>query len=110
MDLQGDADVDMDDFQLFLDRYTGPMNDCNDNGELDLLEILDGSAQDQNNNGLIDECESAKQADLNGDGAVDGADLGLLLGDWGAGESPADLNGDGVVDGADLGLLLGAWG
>jgi len=23
---------------------------------------------------------------------------------------PADLNGDGVVDGADLGMLLGAWG
>jgi hypothetical protein len=47
--------------------------------------------------------------DLNGDGVVDGADLGLLLGAWG-GSGPADLNGDGVVDGADLGLLLGAWG
>jgi len=48
-------------------------------------------------------------ADLNGDGVVDGADLGLLLGQWGA-DGPADLNDDGVVDGADLGLLLGAWG
>ena len=48
--------------------------------------------------------------DLNLDGTVDGADLGLLLGDWGAGGGAADLNGDGVVDGADLGLLLGAWG
>lgn len=48
-------------------------------------------------------------ADLNGDSIVDGADLGLLLGDWG-GASAADLNGDGAVDGADLGLLLGAWG
>ena len=47
--------------------------------------------------------------DLNGDGVVDGADLGLLLGAWG-GSGPADLNGDGVVDGADLGLLLGVWG
>jgi hypothetical protein len=47
-------------------------------------------------------------ADLNGDGMVDGADLGLLLGAWG-GTGPADLNQDGVVDGADLGLLLGAW-
>ncbi|MFG0275704.1 MAG: hypothetical protein ACF8QF_11665 [Phycisphaerales bacterium] len=48
-------------------------------------------------------------ADLNGDGAVDGADLGLLLGAWGAAGGPADLNGDNMVDGGDLGLLLGAW-
>ncbi|MFG0276179.1 MAG: endonuclease/exonuclease/phosphatase family protein [Phycisphaerales bacterium] len=47
--------------------------------------------------------------DLNGDGVVDGADLGLLLGAWGS-AGPTDLNGDGVTDGADLGLLLGAWG
>jgi hypothetical protein len=49
-------------------------------------------------------------ADLNGDGVVDGADLGLLLGEWGACQGcGGDLNGDGAVDGADLGLLLGAW-
>jgi len=48
-------------------------------------------------------------ADLNGDGVVDGADLGALLSAWG-GDGPADLNGDGVVDGADLGALLSAWG
>jgi choice-of-anchor B domain-containing protein len=48
-------------------------------------------------------------ADLNGDGFVDGADLGLLLGEWG-GPGAGDLNGDGTVDGADLGVLLGAWG
>ncbi|MFO0875697.1 MAG: GC-type dockerin domain-anchored protein [Phycisphaerales bacterium] len=44
------------------------------------------------------------------DGVVDGADLGVLLGDWGSLRTAADLNGDGTVDGADLGLLLGAWG
>lgn len=50
-------------------------------------------------------------ADLNSDGRVDGADLGILLGSWGAcGSCPADLNQDGVVDGADLGMLLGTWG
>lgn len=49
-------------------------------------------------------------ADLNGDGIVNGADLGELLGYWGAGASPADLNGDCKVDGADLGELLGQWG
>ncbi|MFM8641115.1 MAG: choice-of-anchor tandem repeat NxxGxxAF-containing protein [Planctomycetota bacterium] len=51
-------------------------------------------------------------ADLTGDGQVDGADLGALLGAWGpcSGSCPADLTGDGQVDGADLGALLGAWG
>jgi hypothetical protein len=47
--------------------------------------------------------------DLNGDGHVDGADLGLLLGAWGSAGGPADINGDGTVDGADLGALLGGW-
>jgi hypothetical protein len=49
-------------------------------------------------------------ADLNQDGVVDGADLGILLGEWGTMGSLADLSGDGLVDGADLGSLLGAWG
>lgn len=50
--------------------------------------------------------------DLNSDGIVDGADLGLLLGAWGqpcGTPCSADLNDDNVVDGADLGLLLGGW-
>lgn len=48
--------------------------------------------------------------DLNADGVVNGADLGLLLGGWGASGSSFDLTGDGVVDGADLGVIFGAWG
>lgn len=52
---------------------------------------------------------SACPPDLTGDGAVDGADLGLLLGNWG-GVGTGDINGDGTVDGADLGVLLGSWG
>ena len=47
--------------------------------------------------------------DLNGDGAIDGADLGLLLAAWGTDDPAADLDGNGTVDGADLGLLLGLW-
>lgn len=46
-------------------------------------------------------------ADLNGDGVVDGGDLGLLLASWGT--PNADLNGDGTTDGADLGILLSEW-
>jgi hypothetical protein len=47
--------------------------------------------------------------DLDDNGAVDGADLGTLLGQWG-GAGSADLDGNGTVDGADLGVMLGAWG
>ena len=52
--------------------------------------------------------EPSNPADLNGDGVVDGADMGILLGAWGT-SGPGDLNGDGTVDGADVGLLLAAW-
>jgi uncharacterized membrane protein len=48
--------------------------------------------------------------DLNGDGVVDGADLGMLLGAWDSSDPAADLDGSGLVDGADLGLLLANWG
>ena len=50
----------------------------------------------------------ALQSDLNADGVVDAADLGLALAAWGS-SGPADLNGDGTVDGADLGTLLTNW-
>jgi len=47
--------------------------------------------------------------DLNGDGVVDGADLGILLAAWGGDDAAADLDGNGVVDGADLASLLADW-
>jgi hypothetical protein len=47
-------------------------------------------------------------ADINCDGAVDGADLAMMLGAWGT-SGPGDLDGNGVVDGADLATLLGEW-
>lgn len=50
-------------------------------------------------------------ADLNGDGAVNGADLGILLAAWGPCAAPcaADFDNDGTVGGADLGVLLAGW-
>lgn len=54
-------------------------------------------------------------AELNGDGSVNGSDLGIQLGNWGptplgSGIAIGDLNRDGTVDGADLGRLLAQWG
>lgn len=51
--------------------------------------------------------------DLDDDGDVDGVDLVILLGMWGAcddcGNCAADLDGDCDVDGIDLVILLGSW-
>ncbi|MBL9120513.1 MAG: hypothetical protein JNL80_11435 [Phycisphaerae bacterium] len=53
---------------------------------------------------------SSLLGDLNGDGTVNGADLALLLGAWGACSGcSADLDGNGIVDGADLATVLGGW-
>ena len=47
--------------------------------------------------------------DLDGNGTVNGADLGIVLGNWGN-SGIGDINQDGTVNGADLGALLGAFG
>lgn len=55
------------------------------------------------------DCTAPRPADINGSGAVDGADLGLLLGNWGN-SGIGDIDGSGTVDGADLGALVADWG
>ncbi len=110
-DVDQDGDVDLTDFSYFLEVYTGPMTDCNNDGIPDILQILTGELVDSTNDGIPDICDVAKcTGDLSGDGVVDGVDLGLLLTSWGATGGDADLNGDGTVDSADLGLLLINWG
>lgn len=55
--------------------------------------------------------------DLNGDGQIDGGDLGIVLQDWDCTEPasdsltcPGDVDFSGFVDGDDLGQVLAAWG
>lgn len=55
-------------------------------------------------------CGAVQGPDVNGDGAVNAADLATLLGAWGTNDCESDLNGDGSVDALDLAVLLGAWG
>ena len=55
------------------------------------------------------EC-SRKVGDLDGDGDVDGEDMGLLMASWGTSNPDHDLDGDGTIGGGDLGLLLMEWG
>jgi hypothetical protein len=57
---------------------------------------------------ILDNCPG----DLDANGIIDGADIGLLLSSWGfcGARCPHDLNNDGKVNGGDLGLLLSGWG
>lgn len=88
----------------------GSSGDCNENGRIDWCDILDGTLEDADRDGLPDVCVvGVCDADLDGDGAVGGSDLGLLFLEWG-GPGSADFDGDGVVGGSDLGQLFLAWG
>ena len=53
--------------------------------------------------------EEGCPADLDTNGIVNGADLGLLFVEW-DGPGNADFNGDGEVNGIDVGIMLVAWG
>jgi hypothetical protein len=71
-------------------------------------EIMNG-AVDINNDGVPDDCQCL--GDLFADGQVNGADLGIVLSEWGAStNSLADINRDGTVNGVDLSIMLSAWG
>ena len=48
--------------------------------------------------------------DIDGDGTVNGLDMGIILGNWDTTTPSTDLNGDGITNGLDLGILLGGWG
>lgn len=81
--------------------------DCDANGIPDASDIANRVLTDRNGDGVPDQCAAA--GDLNGDGAVNGGDVTIILGAWGPGGPPADVTGDGTVDGADIAWILGNW-
>lgn len=114
MDFNGDSFVDVVDAEAFVDVYRGTVEDCDGDGEVDLLQILLDASLDTDTDGLLDDCTGGfDPADLDHNGVVDGGDLGILLGNWGpstGGVAAGDFNEDGAIDGADLGVMLGSWG
>ena len=91
------------------DVAAGRDGDCDGDGRLNRCEVFQDGAADDNANCTPDACEYAL-GDFGLNGAVDGKDLGFLLGLWGAQDAFADLSGDGEVGGADLAVLLANWG
>ncbi|MBL9148177.1 MAG: hypothetical protein JNM94_05725 [Phycisphaerae bacterium] len=60
--------------------------------------------------GCFERSPSDCPLDLNVDGAVDAADIAVLLGEWGQRWSDADFDNDRAVDASDLAILLGGFG
>lgn len=122
----GNADVAVlrDGIQLFWSNVRDPRQISLLQVTFDLTagETMDfrvGKGTDTNQNDLkqldvvIQRVPRICVGDINGDGAVNTADLAFLLGQFGQGVPPSDggdINGDGLIDTADLFLLLGNLG
>ncbi|MDA0802993.1 MAG: hypothetical protein O2819_04460 [Planctomycetota bacterium] len=66
----------------------------------------------QNADGSLGPPDNGVLGDIDGDGAVSGSDLALLLSAWGqsgGAAGAADIDGSGLVDAGDLSILLAAW-
>ncbi len=92
-------------------------HDCNNNDIPDLIDIIDGTSDDNNGNGIPDECETPPcPADLTGDDQVNIDDIFAVLGLWGDCDDPCppyctgDLTEDCTVNIDDIFAILGMWG
>lgn len=108
-DFDQDADTDIDDFTALEMAFDGQLNDCDNDGQSDLREILLG-AVDVNADFIPDSC---CPGNTNLDTAVDIDDLNVILASFGQSVTPgtgADLTSDGTVDIDDLNLVLSNFG
>jgi hypothetical protein len=105
----GERDCDGDGFPDACAIAAGIAMDCDVDGLIDSCAIASGGASDLNGDAIPDNCQCI--ADLFVDGQVNGADLGVVLAQWGQGAGAAgDINRDGTVGAQDLSILLSSWG
>lgn len=108
-DVDQDGDVDLDDFDVFLIAFDDTPADCNANGTSDMLDILLGEADDDNN-GVPDSCQGCA-GDFDGDNIVGVSEVLAVIDSWGiCVNCVADINSDGIVDVTDLLYIVGHWG
>jgi hypothetical protein len=90
-------------------QHSGRRSSINERGDVGLAIGFTNGDQAL----VVAQLPDACPGDLNEDGVVDAADLGVLLGSWGVfGQvgTGGDVDRDGDTDGADLAALLGGWG
>ncbi len=108
-DVDQDGDIDLDDFDVFLMAFDDIPADCNANGTIDMLDILLGEVDDDNN-GVPDSCQGC-EGDFDGDNAVGVSEVLAVIDNWGiCVNCVADINGDDIVDVTDLLYIVGHWG
>ena len=90
--------------------------DCDGDGIIDIGQILDGTYEDSDGNGVPDCCDEETPcpscaADLNFDNEVNVHDVLILIAWWGpCANCSADINQDGDVNIEDLLYIIGSWG
>jgi len=108
-DVDQDGDVDLDDFDVFLIAFDDIPEDCNANGVVDMLDILLGNA-DKNNDGILDECQTC-YGDIDGNNVLGVGDILAVIDAWGnCTDCAADIDGDGVVNVTEILFIVGNWG
>ncbi|MDO8657550.1 MAG: dockerin type I repeat-containing protein, partial [Candidatus Levybacteria bacterium] len=90
------------------DTQNNDNNNSNNNNNSNDNNNSNNNSNNNNNSGDNNNSNTARGADLNGDGRVNIFDLSTLLRSWGRGGS-GDLNGNGRVDIFDLSILLRSW-
>ena len=87
--------------------------DCNGDGIVDYGQILDGTFEDLDGNGVPDCCENGGdcgcRVDLTEDGEVNTLDFLLYLGAWSQGDPLADWDGNGAINTLDFLAYLNGW-
>jgi len=119
-DMDGDDNVDLDDFFPFADCFgSGPylpddpcaVSDVDQDADVDLddwsvfLQVYSGPDEDCNDNGILDLTDiiMGTSLDEDGDGRPDECPAVI-------GPCAGDVNGTGRVDTVDLALMIAAWG
>ena len=109
-DIDQDGSIGMGDYESLLLAWDGQLDDCDGDGQLDLLELLQGTQVDEDADGVPDDCQTCP-SDINGDNQVAVEDLLAVIADWGPCVGcDGDVNNDTMVDVIDLLAVIAAWG
>ncbi|MEO0965905.1 MAG: PEP-CTERM sorting domain-containing protein, partial [Planctomycetota bacterium] len=108
-DFDQDGVLTLADLELLRDMVNAGSNDA----AFDLSSPVDGLVDSGDLATWVEELFGSALGDANLDGAINGLDAGIVLGNFGVADASwgtGDFNGDGVVNGLDAGIVLGNFG